>query len=215
MDKETSKKGKIVKLLNSINNGQSMQTIFFDWVAMMAICIANGIDLFHGKTWQRREDNYLNITKKYSSEELRIFAESMAYLAEELEEEPSDVLGEIYHKIDAHNKRTGQFFTPFHLPLLLASLTDFKGEEKVRLNEPSCGAGGMILAVAKGMKDKGINYTEKLEVITQDIDWNCVYMTYVQLSLAGIKAKVVQGNTLMMEEPTAMQRFYTPAYVMM
>ena len=33
-------------------------------------------------------------------------------------------------------------------------------------------------------------------MIAQDLDWNGVYMTYIQLSLLGVKATVVQGDTL-------------------
>lgn len=35
-----------------------------------------------------------------------------------------------------------------------------------------------------------------LDVVARDLDWNGVYMTYVQLSMIGIKAVVIQGDTL-------------------
>lgn len=35
-----------------------------------------------------------------------------------------------------------------------------------------------------------------MKVVAQDLDWKGVYMTYVQLSMLGIDAAVVQGNTL-------------------
>ena len=54
----------------------------------------------------------------------------------------------------------------------------------------------MIIAAAMELKSKGMNYQDKLEVVAQDLDWNCVYMCYVQLSLLGINAVVVQGDTL-------------------
>ena len=54
----------------------------------------------------------------------------------------------------------------------------------------------MIIAAAKVMKEAGINPQRALKVVAQDLDWKGVYMTYLQLSLLGIKAKVVQGDTL-------------------
>ena len=54
----------------------------------------------------------------------------------------------------------------------------------------------MIIAAAKALSDSGINYQKHLEVVAQDLDWKGVYMTYLQLSLLGIKATVVQGDTL-------------------
>ena len=54
----------------------------------------------------------------------------------------------------------------------------------------------MILAVAAVLKEKGIDYQKCLDVVAQDLDWNGVYMTYIQLSLLGIPAVVVQGDTL-------------------
>lgn len=68
--------------------------------------------------------------------------------------------------------------------------------ERVTLNEPSCGSGGMVIATARAMLEKGIDYQKKLKVIAQDLDWKAVYMCYVQLSLYGIDAEVIQGNTL-------------------
>ena len=54
----------------------------------------------------------------------------------------------------------------------------------------------MIIAAAKVLKDRGINYQKCMRVVAQDLDWKAVYMCYVQLSLLGINAVVVQGNTL-------------------
>ena len=52
-----------------------------------------------------------------------------------------------------------------------------------------------------------------MRVVAQDLDWRGVYMTYVQCSILGIKAKICQGDTL--SEPIVKEEhriFYTPAY---
>ena len=54
----------------------------------------------------------------------------------------------------------------------------------------------MIIATAAALKEKGINYQKNMEVAAQDLDWKGVYMCYLQLSLLGIRAVCVQGDTL-------------------
>lgn len=205
---------KYLDILQKINAGQPITTTFFDWVMLMALSISNSSTLIYNKTWKLREEQYLNVIKKYKKEDLLAFAECMSFLIEDLNEEPSDILGKLYHQLDAQNKRTGQFFTPFHLSMLVAQMQRYSPKLQ-EMNEPSCGSGGMILAVAKAMKDQGINYMKYMNVVAQDIDWNCVYMAYVQLSLAGIKAKIIQGDTLIPAKREAHQIFYTPAYMML
>lgn len=71
----------------------------------------------------------------------------------------------------------------------------------------------MILAYAKILKEKKINFQQKMLVTAQDLDWRGVYMTYVQCSILGIKAKICQGDTLIEPIVTEQSRiFYTPAY---
>lgn len=62
----------------------------------------------------------------------------------------------------------------------------------------------MIIAAAKVLKAKGVDYQRKMDVVAQDLDWKGVYMCYLQLSLLGIPAVCVQGDTL--AEP------YIPGY---
>lgn len=50
-------------------------------------------------------------------------------------------------------------------------------------------------------------YRHNTFFVAQDIDIRCVWMAYIQLSLYGIPAMVIHGNTLTMEE---WDRWYTP-----
>ncbi len=62
------------------------------------------------------------------------------------------------------------------------------------------GAGGMILSFANVLKENNINFQEHLLVEATDISEICTYMTYLQLSLLGIPARVHCGNTLAMKD---------------
>lgn len=191
---------KIIKLIESLSGQYSGHQIFTDWCTMMAISISNSCELFDTKEHRERESLFQSISAKYGSNNLDKFAEMMAYLIEALEENPRDVLGEVYMSGGFGSKTTGQFFTPYHLSELCARLCyeePARAEDgKIHVHEPSCGGGGMIIAYAMELKEKGIDYQREMEVIAQDLDWNCVYMCYVQLSLMGISAVVVQGDTL-------------------
>ena len=54
----------------------------------------------------------------------------------------------------------------------------------------------MIIAAAAVLKERGIDYQKRMDVIAQDLDWRGVYMCYLQLSLLGISAVCVQGDSL-------------------
>lgn len=205
----------IVKTILSLSGSYSPSIIFDDWIKLMAITLANNPHINENETWKYREQQYLDIIKKYNSSEIEKFALMYAKLIELFNKEISDYLGEIYMKCEMGNGRLGQFFTPFHLSELTSKVAGLKSDLNGIYNvyEPTCGAGGMILAYAKYLQDEGINYQQKMRVVAQDLDWRGVYMTYVQCSILGIKAKICQGDTL--SEPIVKEEhriFYTPAY---
>ncbi len=176
--------------------------IFTDWITMTAISISNACRMIHDKVYYEREKRFKDIANKYSKEEFLNISNMTGALCGVLEEQGGDVLGDIYMKAGCGNKVTGQFFTPFNISYLTAAtvydsqLNHLSENEVIEVHEPSAGAGGMIIAVAQIMKERGLDYQRQLHVIAQDLDWNGVYMTYVQLSLMGIKAVVIQGDTL-------------------
>ena len=195
-----NRKKEITETINGIAGKYSAYEIFTDWIRCMAMSISNSVTLIHDSVWKEREDIYMSTIQKYSSKERISFCEMTAWLAETLDDGPDDVLGDIYMKSGMGSKAAGQFFTPFHLSELCARLSInmdiLKENGAIELNEPSCGGGGMIIAVAKTLHDAGINYQKRLRVVAQDLDWKGVYMCYVQLSLLGINAICVQGDTL-------------------
>lgn len=189
-------KNEIIKAIMDMSGSKAQYTIFRDWVESMALAIQNSCTVIHNQLWQDRENRYLEIVNQYPDNGER-FSEMMAWLVEMFEEEITDALGEIYMESGCGNKYTGQFFTPFHVAKMCAQLALIDSEDGIyRLNEPSSGGGGMILASAIALRDRGVNYQKQMKVVAQDLDWIGVYMTYVQLSICGIDAVVVQGDTL-------------------
>lgn len=199
------RKKDIIKAIKSISGKYSEYEIFTDWIRCCSLSISNSCQCArdnilghkHDAVWEERERMYLDTIRKYSQEEGKLFVSMLGMLCETMEENPSDVLGEIYMQSGMGSKAAGQFFTPFHLSLATAKLS-LEGieDEVIRINEPSCGGGGMIIAVAVALKEQGRDYQHCMKVVAQDLDWKGVYMCYLQLSLLGIDAICVQGSTL-------------------
>jgi type I restriction-modification system DNA methylase subunit len=212
-------KKELENLIKITSGRYSMHDIFSDFVEMSALSISNTVD-----HWRKdfREDRYLQIAKKYNRSEVDNICRMLSELAKALEAGFSDVLGQVYMELGLGSKETGQFFTPYNICKLMSRLSldtaDFANGKAVSLNEPTCGSGANIIAFAENLKVKGINYQDRLRVVAQDLDFRAVHMCYVQLSLLGVPAMVIQGNTLT-EPPTSLTRFsknvyYTPLWVL-
>lgn len=188
-----------VKLIQSLSGKYSANQIFKDVIEMFAIAIVNACTLNQDKLWEDRENVYKSIITKYDKNEVDTIVNIISEIEQSFEEGFDDVLGYIYMSSGAGNKSTGQFFTPFHVSVLAAALStpeDVNESKPFSMAEPSAGSGGMVIATAKVLSDRGLNYQRCLKVVAQDLDWMAVYMCYIQLSLYGIDAVVVQGDTL-------------------
>lgn len=197
MKREAEKE--IINTIGDISGSYTPYVIFTDWVKMTALAIQNSCCAMHDKIWRTREKAYMDTIKKYNSREIELFCKMQGLLWQSFQEYGIyDYLGEIYMRSGAGSKSTGQFFTPFHISELCAKvrLKNMEKEEKIKMLEPSAGGGGLILATAKVLYDNGINYQKYLDVVARDLDWNGVYMTYIQLSMIGIRAVVIQGDAL-------------------
>jgi hypothetical protein len=119
--------------------------------------------------------------------------------------ESGDFLGSIAAEIGALNSEQGQFFTPYHVSRLMAEIAIGDHEPRIAekgyitMQEPAAGAGGMILATAHVLQNRGYNPSNTLFVSAIDINSLCYWMTYLQLTLAGIPAQVFRGNSLSQE----------------
>lgn len=148
------------------------------------------------------EQRYLETIKIYTKEQANEFSQLLALLVNALEEKHQDFLGQVYMRLNLGNSANGQFFTPYHVSKLMSKINFaetenlLKNKSFITLSEPCCGSGGIIIAFAETMKDSGYNYQNQLYVEAIDIDELCFMMTYLQLSLYGIPARVIHGDTI-------------------
>ena len=82
-------------------------------------------------------------------------------------------------------------------------------EDVFTVNEPTCGSGTMLIAMAWAMLQENRDYTSKCLCVAQDIDIRCVWMAYIQLTLYRIPAVIIHGNTITME---TWDQWFTPNY---
>ena len=208
-------KKEIIKSIYSLSGSRSPYDVFSDWIKCCALSIQNNCIVKKKELWKKREDEYLQTIRPYGKAG-GMFGEMLGLLTLALESEVTDILGEIYMAAGLGNKNTGQFFTPFHVSKVCTQLLliEEDGNRTIKMNEPACGAGGMVIAAAAVLKERGINYQRCLDVVAQDLDWKAVYMCYTQLSLLGIRAVVVQGDTITdpytPETADPRRVFYTP-----
>lgn len=209
----------ISKRLIELSGKYSPTQIFSDWVEMVAISLRNACHL-QDALWRSWEDRYMAVAGRYSGEEIAAFCEVGGMLVMALQEQTGDVLGSVFMEVGASSNETGQFFTPYHVSTLMAELRlgrvleEWDRHSRIRLLEPSCGAGGMVIAAASMLERRGLPYQKILRVAAQDLDWRSVYMCYVQLSLLGIDAVCVQGDSLTAEKPDKRSILETPAHML-
>lgn len=197
----------IDQIINKMSGSYSPQQIFSDWIESVALAIVNSSTIFRDKVWQERERRYCEIMKRYDKESRR-FADMFGILTIMFEEGIKDHLGETYMKLGG-SKQTGQYFTPWHLSKLTASISN-PGEDRVVMNEPSCGSGGMVIAMADKLNREGKNYQRLMRVTAEDLDLRCCHMCYVQLSILGINAMIIHHDSLRADIPKAIDIFETP-----
>ncbi|ARP82934.1 hypothetical protein CAL26_01315 [Bordetella genomosp. 9] len=212
----------IVEILRELSRTHGLDRTWSDWTEMSALALANAVDRAQ---FERREKRYLEIVGHYHKEDLQQLAKAFAHLVQCWEQrvaagEFGDVLGSTFMMLDMGNSGTGQFFTPYEVSRLMGAI--IMGDEHdlasevgrrgfLRLMEPACGAGGMIISAAHALHDARINYQRAMHVIAIDIDLRCVHMAYLQLALLHIPAIVVHGNALGVEE---WEQWYTPAHIL-
>lgn len=155
------------------------------------------------------------ICAKYSESDIMNMHELFRLMVCALEAKFHDFLGAIFMELEMGDGRNGQYFTPYHVQSLMARLvmpdaeTTISREGFVSVSDPASGAAGMIIAYAEQLLEKGFNPSWHMFAHCVDIDPIAADMSFIQLSLLGIPAEVVTGNTLTLE---ARRVRYTPVY---
>ncbi|MEG5888190.1 N-6 DNA methylase [Enterobacter ludwigii] len=155
------------------------------------------------------------ICAKYSDSDIKNLHELFCLMVCALEAIFHDFLGAIFMELELGDDRSGQYFTPYHLQSLMAKLVMPDVEQTIRregfvtISDPASGSAGMIIAYAENLLEAGFNPSKKMYAHCIDIDPIAADMSFIQLSLLGIPAQVVTGNSLTLEFSRVR---FTPVY---
>ncbi len=182
-------------LIKQFEYRYDLRTVFDDFLTL-CICAFSHNPLT-GKSHD--EELYLETIEKYKNDELRHrFPEMLAVLVNQMEERVgsglgNDVLGEFYEQ-NLYRKGASQYFTPWPICSFMAKITGNNSivatHWPLRILDPCCGSGRMLLASAQ---ENG----KKQEYYGIDIDQTCVKMTAINLFLNGMfHSEVMCSNAL-------------------
>jgi len=184
--------GKIIEPLCRIRDTRQV----FDAFVRLSACALSA---------QTREDEYLEESKRWDRKELKIFGDSLGALVLEMETKPfEDVLGGYYMEFALSAKGqqwNGEFHTPKTICDLMAgmmvgNLDDVPAARPITICEPACGAGAMILSLAKAFPPEARN---RMRVTAVDINRTACDMCFINTTLWHIPTRVIHGNTISMQ----------------
>lgn len=208
----------IIKLIDRSSYTVGKSKLISDVFACGALSISNLTDLTQ---YDEREEQYKQIMNSYKPKERELIAELFSKIFSLLTSVTydngrfDDYLGELFMRCNQGNKKAGQFFTPYHVSLLMAKMlitdADVTQTDIIFINDPCSGGGGMLMAALDVLKnDYKVNYAYHCFIQANDIDIRCVHMTYLQLALAGVPAIVCHQDTLTKERWSVWK---TPAFI--
>jgi type I restriction-modification system DNA methylase subunit len=181
---------------------RSMWETFSDFLNLAYLSLSQAVCKFQtGEMNAEKEKEFLAIEARYKYPAK--FREAMAHLVMGLDRERYDFLGSVAGELELLSSWNGQFFTPKAVCDLMARMT--MGEQlpdpdrRLTICEPACGAGAMAIAVTNVLHEKGFmpwNYW----LTAVDVDPKMFMATYIQLTLCGVPANVIWGNSLSLEE---------------
>ncbi|MBJ0208934.1 N-6 DNA methylase [Escherichia coli] len=184
--------------------------VFSDFITLAA----SELDMARIRTPENLERSR-EICAKYGESDISNFHALFSLMVCALEAKFHDFLGTIFMELELGDDRNGQYFTPYNVQSLLAKLLRPDVDETIRregfvtVSDPASGAAGMIVAYAEYLLEAGYNPAEHMFGSCIDIDPIAADMAFIQLSLLGIPAEVVTGNTLTMQLNRVR---YTPVY---
>lgn len=209
MSIDTARK-QFIRIFNQTARHLHRWDVFSDFVRLAA----SELDIVRVRTPDNIE-RCGKICARYDADDIRNFHELFNLMVSALEAKFHDFIGSIFMELELGSGGMGQFFTPYSVQSMMARMLIPGIQEKITregiatISDPACGSAGMIIAYAECLLEANVNPSAHLFASCIDIDPIAADMAFIQLSLLGIAAEVVTGNTLTMQFNRVR---YTPAY---
>ena len=188
-----------------------------DFLAYCALLLSIRTDPVHS---EQRSKSLERLKANYKKDEWEAFHQGLVDLCRTFVRNIQvgryeDLFAGSFTQVRATSRALKQDFTPVDVGKLIGAISvssnlSLPEEGFFSLSDHACGSGTLLLAGAQRIADTGYNPAEQLVIQAADLDARCVHMTYLHLSLYGIPAVVVHGNTITLNE---YDRWYTPVYL--
>lgn len=185
-----------LKILESLasSSGRRPHEVFRSFCLCAACCVAAGT----------REPEYLQEATRWERPHLERMGEALGQLFCEMEAKPyRDVLGPVHMEWGSKGDHqwNGEFYTPADVCRAMVRMTlpdELPEDRPLEVLEPCCGSGTMVLACAEALFDRGLP-PSRMRVTCIDTNRLACDMCFVNLTMWGIPATVVHGNSLSLE----------------
>ena len=191
-----------ITVFNDLARHRERHGVLADFLEM-AFCAIRKKTLPPGAEADAIEARYMAVVARNRLEDVRqAMPRLLGITTRAVLEGGCDFLGQVVVELELPNQHMGQFFTPYDVSRMMAEMTIDTVDEIiaeqgfVTVQEPACGAGGMIIAAADVLAARGFDIGRQLYVDATDISPLCFRMSYLQASLRGIPAIIRRGNTL-------------------
>ncbi|AYL49929.1 MULTISPECIES: N-6 DNA methylase [Citrobacter freundii complex] len=199
-----------IRLFNDTARYMRRWDVFCDFITLSA----SELDLARVLTPENIERSR-KICERYEAADIQKMHELFILMVCALDAKFHDFLGAIFMELELGSNGMGQYFTPYSVQSMMARMMmpgvkdTIRREGFVTVSDPASGAAGMIVAYAECLLEAGYDHSNHMFGSCIDIDPIAADMAFVQLSLLGIPAEVITGNTLTMQLHRAR---YTPVY---
>lgn len=195
-------KDDFINLFNEIAPDKGRHAVFQDFVEMASYSLHNAFN------WSNKfEESYLSIAHRYKADDLKNMSKMLGLTIVRLHNSPEDFLGDIYMSLQLGELAWGEY----SFASLVAKLTlhdiDALVKEKgfLTLRDPTCGAGGLAIAQALTFQQAGYDLEKQFFIQCVDIDPVATAMCFIQLTVMGVPAEVLTGNSLTLESSKVMR----------
>ncbi|WP_375315010.1 N-6 DNA methylase [Klebsiella pneumoniae] len=207
---EQYSRSRFINVFKSTGRHLGRWEVFSDFLSLAA----SELDMARIRTPQSVE-HCRKICARYEASDIANMQEMFCMMVCALEAKFHDFLGAIFMELELGDHYRGQYFTPYSVQCLMARMLmpgiqdTIRREGIVTVSDPASGAAGMLIAYAECLLEADINPSMHMYGSCIDIDPVAADMAFIQLSLLGIAAEVVTGNTLTMKFNRVR---YTPVY---
>lgn len=207
----------LAKRFEKASHGSGMFELWDAFVSTFAALFATGCGNEHCEWLTNRADGAL---KRITDAAQKDVSSLYDPVIQAFEDNPwQDLLGDVYMRLNIGNKKTGQFFTPYHLAEAMARLNLDEQMVKdaieqhgyITVNEPAAGGGANVIGCAHVLREMGVNYQTDAWFVCQELSELTALTCYVQMSILGMAGIVQVGDTIKMDFRHSL---YTPMCVM-